>query len=42
VAQEPEGTRKVGKPRLVWREDVENDLQELKVRIIDNIFIIFL
>jgi hypothetical protein len=28
----PEGRIKVGKPRLRWPDDVENDLRELKVK----------
>jgi hypothetical protein len=27
-----DGRRKVGRSRLRWQEDVENDLQELKVK----------
>jgi hypothetical protein len=30
--QEPEGTRRRGKPRKGWKEDVERDLQVLGVR----------
>lgn len=31
VKQVPEGTRKVGRPRRRWQEDVENDLRIMRV-----------
>jgi hypothetical protein len=28
----PEGSRRMGRPRLRWLEDVENDLREMKIK----------
>jgi len=32
VTREPEGTRRRGRPRKRWKEEVERDLQVLEVR----------
>jgi hypothetical protein len=32
LESEPEGSRRKGKPRLRWLEEIEKDLREIKVK----------